>query len=138
VGAKSPRSVLEVKKEEDLEEDPEEDPKEDLKEDPEEVPKEEEEEELKKKKLKGKPESSANTGPLEYLVSKEEVESDLESTSRSEAKPKELDDTCESGVPPKLDLPQPIPAYVVPDYPSCFLDDLIVFMVGAMLREFCF
>ncbi|GJT06196.1 putative reverse transcriptase domain-containing protein [Tanacetum coccineum] len=136
VRAKSPRSVLEVEKEEDLEEDTEEDPKEDLKEDPEEVLEKEEEEELKKKKLKGTPESSANTRPLEYLVSKEEVESDLESTSRSEAKPKELDDTCESGVRPKLDLPQPIPAYVVPDYPSCFLDDLIVFMVGAMLREF--
>ncbi|GJT51429.1 putative reverse transcriptase domain-containing protein [Tanacetum coccineum] len=124
VGAKSPRSVLEVEKEEDLEEDPEEDPK------------EEEEEELKKKKMKGTPESSANTRPLEYSASKEEVESDLESTSRSEAKPKELDDTCESGVRPKLDSPQPIPAYVLPDYPSCFLDDLIVFMVGAMLREF--
>ncbi|GKA47790.1 hypothetical protein Tco_0740748 [Tanacetum coccineum] len=80
VRAKSPRSVLEVKMEEDPEGDLEEDPK------------EEEEEEPKKKKLKGTLDNGANSGPLEYSASKEEVESDLESTARSEAKPKELED----------------------------------------------
>ncbi|GJW97036.1 putative reverse transcriptase domain-containing protein [Tanacetum coccineum] len=83
-GAKSPRSFLEVKKEEDLEEGPEEDPK-------------EEEDEPKEKKLKEAVESSSNTGPLEYSEFEEEIESDLESTARSEAKPKELEDACASG-----------------------------------------
>ncbi|GKA47791.1 hypothetical protein Tco_0740749 [Tanacetum coccineum] len=57
VRAKSPRSVLEVEMEEDPKEDPEEDPEKD--------PEEEEEEEPRKKKLKGTPESGANTSPLD-------------------------------------------------------------------------
>ncbi|GJZ85935.1 hypothetical protein Tco_0657545 [Tanacetum coccineum] len=84
-GAKSPRSVLEIK----YKEEPEEDPKEDLK---------EEDDELKKNKLKEEVESSSNTRPLEYSAFEEEIESDLESTARSGAKPKELEDTYASGV----------------------------------------
>ncbi|GJY11622.1 retrovirus-related pol polyprotein from transposon TNT 1-94 [Tanacetum coccineum] len=48
----------------------------------------------------------------------EETETDLDSTVRSEAKPKELEDTCKRSVRPKLDSPQTIPAYMLPDYPS--------------------
>ncbi|GKB40395.1 hypothetical protein Tco_0885337 [Tanacetum coccineum] len=70
--------------------------------------------------MKGTSKSGVNTRPLEYSASKEEVKSDLESTARSEAKAKELEDTCKSDVRPKPDSPQPIPAYMLPDYPSCF------------------
>ncbi|GJS09501.1 hypothetical protein Tco_0366297 [Tanacetum coccineum] len=68
--------------------------------------------------MKGTSESGANTRPLEYSASKEEVKSDIESTARSEAKAKELEDTCKSDVRPKPDSPQPTPAYMLPDYPS--------------------
>ncbi|GJR98583.1 hypothetical protein Tco_0270757 [Tanacetum coccineum] len=68
--------------------DPEEDPQEDS----------EEEGELKKKRLKKASESDSNTWPLNDSTSDEEIDLELQSTARSEAKPKELEDTCESSV----------------------------------------
>ncbi|GJR81565.1 hypothetical protein Tco_0152350 [Tanacetum coccineum] len=79
--------VIKKRSVEDTEEDPEKPSEETL-----------EEEEPRKKKSKETPDSGSNTGSLEYSASKEEVESYLESTARSEAKPKELENTCASGV----------------------------------------
>ncbi|GKB51146.1 hypothetical protein Tco_0901899 [Tanacetum coccineum] len=45
-------------------------------------------------------------------------EEELQFIARSESKPKELEDTCESSVRPKLDFPKTIPAYMLPDFPS--------------------
>ncbi|GKF88376.1 hypothetical protein Tco_0259253, partial [Tanacetum coccineum] len=84
-GAKSPRSVLEVETKKDPEEDLEEDP-------------EKEEEDEPKMKLKEAVESGSNIGLLGYSAFEEEIESDLDSKAISEAKPKELEDTCASGV----------------------------------------
>ncbi|GJV60349.1 reverse transcriptase domain-containing protein [Tanacetum coccineum] len=52
-----------------------------------------------------------------YAASDNEVESDLESIARSEHKCKEMEDTCESGIQPKPDSSEAIPAYMLPDYP---------------------
>ncbi|GKA79456.1 hypothetical protein Tco_0786052, partial [Tanacetum coccineum] len=88
--------------------DSEEDPKEDS----------EEEGEPKKKRLKEASKSNSNTLPSDYTTPNEEIETDLDSTARCEAKPKELENTCESSVQFKPDSPQTIPAYMLPDYPS--------------------
>ncbi|GJS51640.1 reverse transcriptase domain-containing protein [Tanacetum coccineum] len=45
-------------------------------------------------------EIGSNFEPLGYVAIENEVESDLESTARSEPKCKEMEDTCESGVRP--------------------------------------
>ncbi|GKF20993.1 hypothetical protein Tco_0069631 [Tanacetum coccineum] len=67
--------------------------------------KEEEEEEKKEEsEKKGSKEASeigSNFESSGYAASKNEVESDLESTARSETKCKEMEDTYESGVRPK-------------------------------------
>ncbi|GJR99918.1 reverse transcriptase domain-containing protein [Tanacetum coccineum] len=89
------------------EEDPEEDPREDS----------EEEGEPKKKRLKEASESDSNTLPSDYTTPNEEAETDLDSTARCEAKPKELENTCEISVRSKPDSPQTILAYMLPDYP---------------------
>ncbi|GJZ19742.1 hypothetical protein Tco_0556332 [Tanacetum coccineum] len=71
VKEKSPGEIHDVEPEEDLEE--EEEPNEAL-------------------------ESGSNTLPLDYTTSDEETYSDLDCTVRSEAKPKDLEDTCESNI----------------------------------------
>ncbi|GKA16277.1 hypothetical protein Tco_0696024 [Tanacetum coccineum] len=65
------------------------------KEDPKEDPQEnsEEEGELKKKRLKKASESYSNTLPPDYTAPNEETETDLDSTAKCEAKPKELKST---------------------------------------------
>ncbi|GJW45008.1 hypothetical protein Tco_0073807 [Tanacetum coccineum] len=88
------------------EEEPEEDPQEDS----------EEEDEPKKKWLNKASESDLNTLPSDYTAPDEETETDLDSTARCEAKTKELENTCESSVQSKPDLPQTIPAYMLPNY----------------------
>nr|GEZ08999.1 hypothetical protein [Tanacetum cinerariifolium] len=68
----------------------------------------EEEEENDESKNKGSMEASemrSNSESLGYATSDNKVESDLESTSRSKPKCKEMEDTCESGVQPKPDSP---------------------------------
>ncbi|GKA82411.1 hypothetical protein Tco_0789159 [Tanacetum coccineum] len=77
----------------------------------------EEESEPKKKRLKEASESDSNTLPPDYIEPNEETETDLDSISRCEAKPNELENTCESSVRSKSDSPQTIPAYMLPDYP---------------------
>ncbi|GJU00516.1 hypothetical protein Tco_1110854 [Tanacetum coccineum] len=42
--------------------------------------------------------SGSNTWPLDYTTHNDETGSDLDSTPRSEAKPKDLEDICESSV----------------------------------------
>ncbi|GJT22962.1 reverse transcriptase domain-containing protein [Tanacetum coccineum] len=79
---------------------------------------EEEKEESKKKGLKEAFEIGSNSESSGYAASDNEVESDLESTARSEPKCKEMEDTCESGIRPKLDSSKAVPAYMLPDYPS--------------------
>ncbi|GKB96101.1 hypothetical protein Tco_0982238 [Tanacetum coccineum] len=64
---------------------------------------EEEKEESKKKESKEASEMGSNSESLGYATFDNEAESDLESTTRSEPKCKEMEDTCESGVRPKLD-----------------------------------
>ncbi|GJZ14707.1 hypothetical protein Tco_0550384 [Tanacetum coccineum] len=64
---------------------------------------EEEKEESEKKRSKEASEIGSNSEPPGYAAIDNEVESDLESTTRSEPKCKEMEDTCESGVRPKLD-----------------------------------
>ncbi|GJV67396.1 hypothetical protein Tco_1482905 [Tanacetum coccineum] len=64
---------------------------------------EEEKEELEKKGSKEVLEMGPNSESSGYAASDNEVESDLESTARSEPKCKEMEDTCESGVRPKPD-----------------------------------
>ncbi|GKE22353.1 hypothetical protein Tco_1433865 [Tanacetum coccineum] len=64
---------------------------------------EEEEEESEKKGSKEASEIGSNSESSGYAASDNEVESDLESTTRSEPKCKEMEDTCESGVRPKPD-----------------------------------
>nr|GEU48755.1 hypothetical protein [Tanacetum cinerariifolium] len=59
--------------------------------------KEEEDEEEEKEAL----EMGSNSEPPGYVAIDDDVESDFESTSRSEPKCKEMEDTCESGVQPK-------------------------------------
>nr|GEV35021.1 putative reverse transcriptase domain-containing protein [Tanacetum cinerariifolium] len=61
--------------------------------------KEEEDEEEEKEASK----IGSNSKPLGYAAIDDDVESDLESTARSEPKCKEMEDTCESGVRPKPD-----------------------------------
>nr|GEV65537.1 hypothetical protein [Tanacetum cinerariifolium] len=61
----------------------------------------EEEEEKEETKNKGSMEASemrSNSESSGYATSDNKVESDLESTSRSKPKCKEMEDTCESGV----------------------------------------
>nr|GEW11017.1 hypothetical protein [Tanacetum cinerariifolium] len=107
VKEKSPEIVPQVESEEDLEEE-EEDPQEDF----------EEEGEPMKKRLKEASESDSNTLPPDYTAPNEKTETDLDYTARYEAKPKELESTCESSVRFKPDSPKTIPAYMLPDYPS--------------------
>ncbi|GJR38263.1 hypothetical protein Tco_1213947 [Tanacetum coccineum] len=67
---------------------------------------EEEEEEKEESKKKGSNEASKIGSNYEsscYAASDKEVESDLESTTRSEPKCNEMEDTCESGVRHKTD-----------------------------------
>ncbi|GJZ50124.1 reverse transcriptase domain-containing protein [Tanacetum coccineum] len=80
--------------------------------------KEEEEEEEKEKEeseKKGSKEASEIGSKFEssgYAASDNEVESDLESTARSEPKCKEMKDTCESGIQPKPDSSKVVPAFI--------------------------
>ncbi|GJT24736.1 hypothetical protein Tco_0894673 [Tanacetum coccineum] len=69
----------------DPEEEPEEDPKKESEEEPNEEPKE-------------ASESGSNTLPPDYTTLNEEIDSDLDSTARSEAKADELEYTRESNV----------------------------------------
>ncbi|GJW50955.1 reverse transcriptase domain-containing protein [Tanacetum coccineum] len=71
---------------EEIEEDPEEDPEEGLEEDPEEEPSE-------------ASRSGSNTWPLDFTAPNEKTDSDLDSTTRSGAGPKDLEDTCEKMAP---------------------------------------
>ncbi|GJW17797.1 hypothetical protein Tco_0025233 [Tanacetum coccineum] len=80
--------------------------------------KEEKEEESKKKGSKEASEIRSNSESSSYAAFDNEVESDLESTARSEPKCKEMKDTCESGVRPKPDSSKDVPANMLPDYPS--------------------
>ncbi|GJU17674.1 hypothetical protein Tco_1145640 [Tanacetum coccineum] len=64
---------------------------------------EEEKEESEKKGSKEASEIGSNSESSGYAASDNKVESDLESTARSEPKCKEMEDTCESGVRPKPD-----------------------------------
>ncbi|GJU12605.1 hypothetical protein Tco_1135001 [Tanacetum coccineum] len=80
------------KEEEDKEEEEEEEEEEDKEEE-----EEEEKEESKKKGSKEASEMGSNSESSGYAASDNEVESDLESTARSEPKCKEMEDTCESG-----------------------------------------
>nr|GEZ93829.1 reverse transcriptase domain-containing protein [Tanacetum cinerariifolium] len=92
---------------------------------------EEEEEEVEEKekgesKKKGSKEAlemGSNSESSGYAASDNEVESDLESTTRSEPKCKEMEDTCESGIWPKPDSSKAVPAYILLDYPSHFVQD---------------
>nr|GEW26175.1 hypothetical protein [Tanacetum cinerariifolium] len=65
---------------------------------------EEEKEESEKKGSKEASEMGSNTESSGYAASDNEVESDLESTARSEPMCKEIEDTCESGIRPKSDF----------------------------------
>ncbi|GJW15348.1 hypothetical protein Tco_0019481 [Tanacetum coccineum] len=68
---------------------------------------------------KRRPEEELEEDPQENFEEEdEETDSELQSIARSESKPKELEDTCESSVRPKLDFPKTIPAYMLPDFPS--------------------
>ncbi|GKE89436.1 hypothetical protein Tco_1566911, partial [Tanacetum coccineum] len=62
----------------------------------------------------------SNSESSGYAASDNEVESDLESTARSEPKCKKMEDTCESGIQPKPDSSKAVLAYMLPDYPSRF------------------
>ncbi|GJT41451.1 hypothetical protein Tco_0941316 [Tanacetum coccineum] len=76
-------------------------------EDEEEEEKEEEEEEKEESKKKGSNEASeigSNSESPGYAAFDNEAESDLESTTRSEPKCKEMEDTCESEIRPKPDF----------------------------------
>ncbi|GJX43497.1 hypothetical protein Tco_0260173 [Tanacetum coccineum] len=64
---------------------------------------EEKKEESEKKRSKEASEMGSNSKPLGYAATDNDVESDLESTTRSGPKCKEIEDTCESGVRPKPD-----------------------------------
>ncbi|GJV97349.1 hypothetical protein Tco_1548926 [Tanacetum coccineum] len=64
---------------------------------------EEDREESEKKRSKEGLEMGSNSKPPGYTAINDDVESDLESTTRSEPKCKEMEDTCESGVQPKPD-----------------------------------
>ncbi|GJW36534.1 hypothetical protein Tco_0059454 [Tanacetum coccineum] len=64
---------------------------------------EEENEKSEKKGLKEASEIGSNSESSGYAAFDNEVESDLESTARSEPKCKEMEDTYESGVRPKPD-----------------------------------
>ncbi|GJZ88171.1 hypothetical protein Tco_1167941 [Tanacetum coccineum] len=64
---------------------------------------EEKKEESEKKRSKEASEMGSNSKPPGYAATDNDVESDLESTARSEPKCKEMEDTCESGVRPKPD-----------------------------------
>ncbi|GJZ97939.1 putative reverse transcriptase domain-containing protein [Tanacetum coccineum] len=86
--AKYPRLFVDCAEEEDEEEEEEED---------EEEEEEEEEEELEKKRSNEASEMGSKSKPPGYAAIDNEVESDLESTARSEPKCKEMEDTCESG-----------------------------------------
>nr|GEY52786.1 hypothetical protein [Tanacetum cinerariifolium] len=50
----------------------------------------------KKKRLKEASKSDSSTWPLDYTTPNEESTLDRDSIARCEAKPKELEDTCES------------------------------------------
>ncbi|GKC98235.1 hypothetical protein Tco_1168510, partial [Tanacetum coccineum] len=63
----------------------------------------EEEEESEKKRSNEVSEMGSNSEPPGYAAIDNEVESDLESTARSEPKCKEMEDTCESVVRPNPD-----------------------------------
>ncbi|GKC54778.1 putative reverse transcriptase domain-containing protein [Tanacetum coccineum] len=65
---------------------------------------EEEKEESEKKGSKVALEMGSNSESSGYASSKNEVESDLKSTTRSEPKFKEMEDTCKSGIRPKTDF----------------------------------
>ncbi|GJX33189.1 hypothetical protein Tco_0243044 [Tanacetum coccineum] len=57
-----------------------------------------EEDEPKKKRRKEASESDSNTWPLDESEYGEETDSDLDSTTRSKAKPKDLEDSYERSV----------------------------------------
>ncbi|GJY87260.1 hypothetical protein Tco_0501888 [Tanacetum coccineum] len=82
VKEKSHERVLDVESKEEPKEDPQEDS---------------EEEGEPKKRLKKASESDSNTLPPDYTAPNEETETDFDSTARCEAKPKELESTCERG-----------------------------------------
>ncbi|GKD79510.1 hypothetical protein Tco_1342131, partial [Tanacetum coccineum] len=65
---------------------------------------EEEKEESKKKGSKEASEMGSKSESPGYASFDNEAESDIESTTRSEPKCKEMEDTCESGVQPKPDF----------------------------------
>nr|GEX48352.1 hypothetical protein [Tanacetum cinerariifolium] len=73
--------------------------------------------EPKKKQLKEALESDSNTLPLDYTTPNKEIEMDLDSTARCEAKPKEFENICESSVRSKPNSAQTVLAYILPDYP---------------------
>nr|GEX37979.1 reverse transcriptase domain-containing protein [Tanacetum cinerariifolium] len=95
---KSHERVIGVESEEDPKEDPQEDPKDEV--------------EPTKKRLKDASKSKSNTLPPNYTTPNEETKTDLDSTTRCEAKPKELENTCESSVRSKPYSPQTIHAYM--------------------------
>ncbi|GJS53896.1 hypothetical protein Tco_0627258 [Tanacetum coccineum] len=85
------------------EEEDEEEDEEEYEEAKEEEDEEEDEEESEKKRSKEASEMGSNSEPPGYATIENEVESDLESTARSEPKCKEVEDIYESGVRPKPD-----------------------------------
>ncbi|GKD43626.1 hypothetical protein Tco_1268271 [Tanacetum coccineum] len=89
-------------KEEEEEKDEEEEEEEEEEEDEEEE-EEEEKEESKKKRSKEVSGMGSNSERLGYAAIDNEVELDLESTTRSEPKCKEIEDTCVTGIQPKPD-----------------------------------
>ncbi|GKB13395.1 hypothetical protein Tco_0847318 [Tanacetum coccineum] len=64
---------------------------------------EEEKEEEEKKRSKEASQMRSNSEPPGYVATDNDVESDHESTARSEPKCKEMEDTCESDIRPKPD-----------------------------------
>ncbi|GJY08751.1 hypothetical protein Tco_0375805 [Tanacetum coccineum] len=74
-----------------------------------------------KEGIEGGIRNGVNSESSGYVASENEVESDLESTTRSEPECKEMEDTCESGIRPNPDSSKAVPTYMLPDYPSCFM-----------------
>ncbi|GKE98579.1 hypothetical protein Tco_0021930 [Tanacetum coccineum] len=85
-------------KDEEEEEEEEKEDEEEQEEEEEEEDEEEEKEESKKKRSKEASKIGSNSERPSYAAIDNEVESDLESTSTSKPKCKEMEDTCESGV----------------------------------------
>ncbi|GJX84486.1 putative reverse transcriptase domain-containing protein [Tanacetum coccineum] len=104
LGYTSSKEEEEEDDEEEDEEEEEEDEEEDEEEE-EEEDEEEEKEESEKKRSKEALEMGSNSEPLCYAAINNEVESDLESTARSEPKCKEMEDTCEKISPSRRSGP---------------------------------